>query len=147
MTNKLDKAEKGEAKGDRVRAHAYLRDFVPAMLLYGVTMVIAGTIGNDTTWKKWFFVGINLLPIGLVVRAVVRSIRRSDEFERLTQFKGMAIGFGVTMVTSLICAFMASAEIQISALVAGWAPFMTGMLAWGLYVGPRLNTMGPWSRK
>ncbi len=142
MTNKLDKMEKGVAKGDRRRAYAYFRDFVPAMVLYVVTMLISVAVGNETTGKKWFFVGINLIPIALIVRAIVRAIRRADEFERLTQFKGMAVGFGAAMVTSLVCAFIASAEIRISAVVVGWAPFVAGMASWGVYVGQKLSTMG-----
>jgi hypothetical protein len=142
MTNKLDKLEKGRSERDRRTSRLYLKEFGLAMGLYFVTIIGTGLLGNDREWKKWFFVVVNFIPVLLVVRAVWRSLQRADEFERLVQYKGFSLGFVAAMLTSLACAFAASIELAIPALAAGWAPFAMGMIAWGIYVGPRLNTMG-----
>jgi hypothetical protein len=132
MTNRLDSEEVGFSRGDHLRKRSYLREFGPAMALYVGTIVVTTSLGVDRSWKQWLFVGLNMLPVLLMAWAILRHLRRLDEFERLKTMEAMTVGFGVAMVTALGCALTASAGIGISALVAAWAPFMAGMAAWGL---------------
>ncbi len=139
MTNKLDSSDKGVSLGDKRRKRAYLKEFAPAMALYVIAIFTASAIGRDTAAKKALFVGATFIPILLVVIAVVRHVRRLDEFERLMTYRGMSIGFGVAMVTSVFFALMSSAGVKFDAGWAGWVPFMTGMTTWGIFAGRHLT--------
>jgi hypothetical protein len=139
MTNKLDSSDRGESLGDKRRKRAYLKEFAPAMTLYVIAIFTASAIGRDTTAKKALFVSATYIPILMIVVAIVRHIRRQDEFERLMTYRGMSIGFGVAMLTSVFFALMSSAGVAFDAAWAGWIPFMTGMTTWGIFAGRHLT--------
>jgi hypothetical protein len=139
MTNKLDSDDKGVSLGDKRRKRAYLKEFGPAMALYTIAIFSAAAIGRDTTAKKAFFVTATFLPVLLSAWAIIRQLRRQDEFERLMAYRAMSIAFGVTMLTSVFLALMTSADVKVSSDLAAWAPFMTGMTTWGLISGWQLR--------
>lgn len=64
------------------------------------------------------------------VRAVVRQLRRVDEYQRTVQLEAMAAAFGVAMVTSITLGFVGVAGTATAA--GGWIVYSTGMLTWGL---------------
>jgi amino acid transporter len=131
MTNKLDKHDRGVSLGEQRRNRAYYKEFGPAMAAY-VCAVFAGVwIGNDTPWKRVFFVAITFVPVLLGCIAMVRHVRRIDEFERLQVYRAMAISFGIAMVVSIFLALMTSAGIKLSAELLAWTPFIAGMITWG----------------
>jgi hypothetical protein len=56
-----------------------------------------GLFGSDGTWKLLRSL-LNLAPALWIVRAVVRGLRRADEYQRRRLLEAMAIGFGVMMM-------------------------------------------------
>lgn len=65
-------------------------------MLLGVIAEL-GLFGSDGSWKPVWSL-LNLAPALWIVRAVVRSLRRADEYQRRRQLEALAIGFGVLMV-------------------------------------------------
>lgn len=140
MTNKLDRLDRGSSLGDKQRKRAYLREFVPAMVLYIMAIGATSAIGRDTTPKKVLFLCATFVPVLLVAIAIFRHIRRLDDFEKLMIFRAMAIGFGLAMVTSIFFALASSAGLEFNPDLSAWAPFMIGMTAWGVLAAQHLRS-------
>ena len=130
MTSDLD--TRGPSNGDRARSRAYLRDFAPAMAAYTVVVVAVGTwggLGGDSPWRyAWALLPV--LPVGLVVRAVARGLRRSDEYARLLQLRALAVSFAAAMLASVALGMLAIAGAPLSAELLPWLVFGAGMLTW-----------------
>jgi hypothetical protein len=96
--------ENRQSQSDRIRGRADLRDWLSAVAGIVVLSVIfeLGLFGSDGSWKLVWSL-LNLLPFLLIVRAVIRSLRRADEFQRRAQLEAMGIGFG-TMMTAIYTA-------------------------------------------
>lgn len=73
---------------------------------------------------------VPVLPALWMVRAVIRQLRRADEYQRLLQLEAMAAGFGVAMVVSLTVGFVGVGGVATRA--AGWIVYGAGMATWGL---------------
>ncbi|MFE5809494.1 hypothetical protein [Streptomyces sp. NPDC056491] len=56
-----------------------------------------GLFGSDDSWKLFWSL-LNLAPGLWIVRAVVRSLRRADEYQRRCQLEALAIGFGALIM-------------------------------------------------
>jgi hypothetical protein len=69
-----------------------------------------------------------VLPALLVVRAVVRHLRRIDEYQRGLLLQGMSVGFGVAMVTAVTMGFLGIAGL--GGVLTGWIVYGAGMLGW-----------------
>jgi hypothetical protein len=132
MTNTLDKNEKGSSKGDRKRGLQYTKEFVPIMLLYTAAILTSSKIGDDTQPKKWIGTILPMIPITLVAWVVARHVKRLDEYARLQVYKSLAVSFGVTMVTTLFCSFLAFNKLVVDEPMLVMAPFLVGMTFWGL---------------
>ena len=91
MTSNLD-ITAGSSNGDRRRHRAYLREFVPGMVLYAVLLVVALAIGRGSTAGKVLIVLVPLLPFTLVTRAVVRAVGRLDDYQRYVTLRSLAVG-------------------------------------------------------
>jgi hypothetical protein len=132
MTNKLDKIEKGSSRGDRQRGLQYTREFVPIILLYTAAILSTSAIGDDTEPKKWLGTILPMVPVTMGAWVVARHVRRLDEYARLQVFKALALSFGVAMVTTLFCSFLAFNNLVVDAPMLVMAPFLVGMTFWGL---------------
>lgn len=91
------------SRSDLARRRAMLRDTVPAVL---VLVVVQGSLllldpqGGASGWNlAWSL--LPLLPVGWLVWAQLRSLRRADELQRTVQLEAMAIAFGAVLVLSL----------------------------------------------
>jgi hypothetical protein len=131
MTNKLDKQDRGVSLGEQRRNRAYYKEFGPAMAAYVCAVFVGVLIGNETPWKRVLFVAITFVPVLVGCVAMVRHVRRVDEFERLQVYRAMAISFGFTMVTSILLALITSAGIRLPVELLAWVPFTVGMTIWG----------------
>jgi hypothetical protein len=142
MTNKLysSDADAGVSLGDRSRKRAYLREFLPVMVLYVIAVVVTVTIGRDTNAKKTIFVVATFIPILMGVVVIVRHLKRLDEFERIVTYRAMAVSFGVAMVVSVFIALFASSGLHVDSKIAAWAPFMVGMSTWGVLSARHLSS-------
>jgi heme/copper-type cytochrome/quinol oxidase subunit 4 len=132
MTKKLDSSDVGVSVGDRNRKRAYLREFIPAVALYVIAVVVTVTVGVDSNVKKAVFVVATFVPILMGVVAIARHLKRLDEFERTVTYRAMAVAFGAAMIVSVFIALLASSGLQIDGKVAAWAPFMVGMSTWAV---------------
>jgi hypothetical protein len=128
MTSKLDSNVR--SRGDRARTRAYFRDFAPAMAAYVVAIVVVVTWGGTEGESPWRFAWalLPVLPVLGVVRAVVRGLRRSDEYAQLVQLRGLAVGFAVAMVACVVLGMLAVAGLSVPA--GPWLAFSAGMLSW-----------------
>ncbi|MFB9237044.1 hypothetical protein ACFFWC_16020 [Plantactinospora siamensis] len=128
MTSNLD--TKGQSRGDRARARAYFRDFAPAMAAYVVAIVAIVTWGGLDGENPWRFVWalVPVVPVLGVVRAVVRSLRHADEYARLVQLRGLAVGFAVAMVACVVLGMLTAAGLSVPA--GPWLAFGAGMASW-----------------
>jgi hypothetical protein len=72
---------------------------LPAVAGIVVLSVIAELrlFGSDGSWKLFWSL-LNLLPFLWIMRAVIRSVRRADEYQRRAQLEAMGIGFGTMML-------------------------------------------------
>jgi hypothetical protein len=81
---------------DKIRSRAEIIDWLPAVIAIVLLGLIAefGLFGADGSGKLFWSL-LNLAPGLWIVRAVVRSLRRADEYQRRRQLEALAIGFGV----------------------------------------------------
>ena len=130
MTSNLDKPE--PSRGDRDRARAYLREFVPGMVGYLLVLVLVITFGGLDGTSSWRFVWALLpaVPLVWVVIAVIRHLRRVDEFQQRLLLQGFAAGFGVAMGAAVTMGLLEAAGLQ--SQMTPWIIFGAGMFGWGI---------------
>jgi len=130
VTRKLDSPRR--STGDRARTRAYLREFLPGILGFGLTLtaVVAwGDLDGAGPWRYLWAV-LPVLPLLWVVRAVVRHLGRADEYARLVLLRGLAGGFVVAMLTALTVGFLELAGLRLDHGGAGWVIYSAGMVGW-----------------
>jgi hypothetical protein len=91
--------ENRQSRSDKVRGRAEFLDWLPAAIVLVLLSLIAelGLFGSDGSWKLFWSL-LNLAPGLWIVRAVIRSLRRADEYQRRRQLEALAIGFGVLIM-------------------------------------------------
>jgi hypothetical protein len=128
MTSKLDSSDR--SNGDRAVSRAYHLDFWPGMAAYAVVLtgvLLWGDLDGESPWRFAWAV-LPVVPALWVVRAVVRHVRRIDEYQRLLLLQGLGGGFAVAMVVSVTVAFLEIAGLGIPG--SGWVIYGAGMLGW-----------------
>jgi hypothetical protein len=87
---------------------AYLRDLAPAIAGYAVVLALVLSLVGDEVDSvgEWALLMLPVVPALWGVRAVVRHLRRIDEYQRFLQREAMAAGFGVAMVTAITVGFV-----------------------------------------
>ena len=96
-------------------------------MLAVVLSVVGGSVDSP---GEWVLIMVPVLPALWSVRAVIRHLRRVDEYQRLLQLEAMAVGFAVAMVAALTVAFVGVGGVATRA--AGWIVYGAGMLAWAV---------------
>lgn len=87
-------------------------DWLPAV----VALVALGAVqelelfGSGDSLKLFWSLA-NLVPALWIVRAVVRSLRRADEYQRGRQLEAMAIAFGVMMLAIFTVGLLQAAGV------------------------------------
>lgn len=120
------------ASVERRQRAAYLRDMVPAIAGYAVVLaLVLSLVGDEVdSLGEWALLMLPVVPALWGVRAVVRHLRRIDEYQRLLQLEAMAAGFGVAMVTAITVGFVGVGGAATRA--AGWIVYGAGMATWAL---------------
>lgn len=103
-----------------------------ALLALQATYVIVDPGSDpDGVTRAWLILPI--LPVLWIAWAMVRTLRRADEYQRTLQLQAMAVGFGTTLVLALVGGLLDAAGIgdprqslQITAIVSTLA--WVGML-------------------
>ena len=130
MTRELDSADVSVA--ERAAKRQYTRDFWPGLL--GYLLVMAAVVrwgrldGHAATRYLWAVTP--LIPALWMMRAVAKSVTRADEYQRLLQFRSLAVGFTAAMAASLTVGFLGVAGLALPA--AGWIIYSAGMLGWAV---------------
>lgn len=128
MTNNLDSA--GVSSGDRVISRAYQREFWAGMIVYFVflaAMLLWGHLEGNSLWR-FFWALLPVIPALWIVVAVVRHVRRIDDYQRQILLQGLGGGFAVAMVTSVTLGFLAFAGLTVPGMA--WIIYSVGMLGW-----------------
>ena len=123
---------------ERRQNRAYLREFAPAMLGYLLTLPLAlwlGDTGGEVDARLLWWL-LPLAPVGLVIRAVVRALHRSDEYQRDIQLVGMSIGFAASMFAAMTFGLL-GIQVDLPTGVEIWGVFSVGMLGWAIAVAIR----------
>lgn len=128
MTSDLDNIP--ESAGDRVRTKAYHRDFWPSIVGYGAVLtavlIWGGLDGHSPSRFLWALLPV--VPALWTVRAVLRHVRRIDDYQQLLLLNGLAVGFAIAMIASLTVGFLGIAGLPMQG--AGWVIYSAGMLGW-----------------
>lgn len=91
MTSELDKSV-----GDRARTRAYHLDFWPGIVGYVVVLGAVTVLGDLDGTSPWRFLWA-LLPALWFIRAVVRHVRRIDDYQRRLLLSWLAVGFAAAV--------------------------------------------------
>lgn len=112
----------------------------PSLLGYAVVLAVSlSLVGDDIdAVGEWILVMLPVVPALWGVRAIIRHLRRVDEFQRMLQLEAMAAGFGVAMVVSITVGFVGVAGI--ATVAAGWVVYGAGMLTWAVTVQVRARS-------
>ncbi|WP_327181471.1 hypothetical protein [Streptomyces sp. NBC_01334] len=123
-------SENRQSQSDTVRARAWFLDWLPAVIVLMLLSLISelGLFGSAGSWKLFWSL-LNLAPGLWIVRTVVRSLRRADEYQRRCQLEALAIGFGVlTMAIYTVGLLQAAGVGDLRQLVQ--ISFITSILIW-----------------
>ncbi len=131
MTSPLDStAVRDRSSGDAHRSRTYLRAFLPAIAAYLLVLAAVLVWGDldGASPTRWVWALAPVLPGAWVAVALVRHLHRLDDYQRMLQLQGLAVGFAVAMLTALTVGFLGLAGLP--AMAAGWVTFAAGMTAW-----------------
>jgi hypothetical protein len=128
MTSKLDKGE--GSRGDRARARAYLKDFLPGVIGYFLILLVVLVFGDldGTSPGRFLWALLPVIPAIWVVRALIRHLGRIDDFQRGRLLQGIAVGFAVAMISAITLGFLGIAGLDMR--FAGWIIYVAGMAGW-----------------
>jgi hypothetical protein len=102
---------------ERYRAadRRYLREFIPAMLIYMAVMLYAWPLqkGMSPGALKTALVLSPMLPIGWVIVVCIRHVLASDELERRQHVEAIAISAAVVSMVSMALGLLGAAKILV----------------------------------
>ncbi|GAB2815041.1 hypothetical protein GCM10027022_01310 [Alpinimonas psychrophila] len=128
MTNNLDSS--GVSAGDRAISRSYLREFWSGMIAYFVILaavLLWGQLDGDSPWR-FVWALLPVLPALWLVVALLRHIRRIDDYQRQLLLQGLAAGFALAMLASVTFGFLAIAGLEVPGMA--WIIYSIGMLGW-----------------
>ncbi len=115
---------------DKRQRNSYLREFIPAIVTFGILLAIVETTVDETTSGARLWVLLPVLPMIGVAFALYRATQRADEYGRIVMLECMALGFGVSMIVAMALGFLGA--IGVAWTFGGWLVFGAGMTTWGL---------------
>jgi hypothetical protein len=116
---------------DRLRLRADVRGMLPGLVGFAVTDVSLDVFKPDGLASAWNFLW-SLSPMLFVLwiaLALVKSVRRADEYQRLVQFESMAAGFAAAMIVAIVSSLLDAARI-VETTNAGGVVLYAGGFAW-----------------
>jgi hypothetical protein len=123
--------EKRSSSSDRIRLRADVREMLPGFAGLVATEASLDMFKPDGLASAWTFIW-SLSPLVFVlwvVLALVRSLRRADEYQRLVQLESLAVGFAVAMIVAITSSLLDAARI-VSTHNAGGFVLYAGSAAW-----------------
>jgi hypothetical protein len=122
--------ERRASRSDQIRTRAWLLDWLPAAVMLVLLSLVSefGLFGADGSWALFWSL-LYLAPALWIVRAVVRGLRRADEYQARQQLEAMAIGFGVQMMSIFTIGQLQAADVgNLRQLVQ--ISFVASILVW-----------------
>lgn len=89
------------ALNDRCVSKIYNREFLTAMLIYAVVLIVSVFLTKNSPPSAWWRIPLALaplIPIIFALRAFLRFFSRLDELQRRIQLEALALSFGATCV-------------------------------------------------
>jgi hypothetical protein len=116
---------------DHQTGSRYLREFLPAVVGYTVALlvVVVAVDFDSAGWWKYPVALVPVIPAIWGTLAVARHAARIDEMQRSLLLEGVAVGFGVAMITAITLGFLAMAGLDTNRWGA-WLIYSIGMLGW-----------------
>ena len=134
MTDRHETTTEAPARGPRLSAedkrqrNSYLREFIPAIVTFGMVLAIVETTVDANTSGARLWVLLPVVPMIGVAVALYRAVQRADEYGRIVMLECMALGFGVSMIVAMALGFLGG--IGVAWTYGGWLVFGAGMTAW-----------------
>ena len=116
---------------ERNQGRAAFRDAVPAVVALVVLEGIVAMLDLDASSNRWHL-AISLLPLlagAWLAWVQLRTVRRSDEYQRTMHLEAMSVGFGVAMLVAMGGGLLDGADVG-SASQYLQLTFITGILSW-----------------
>jgi hypothetical protein len=116
---------------ERSQNRAALRDAIPAVVALVLLEGIVATSDLDANTNTWHLVIalLPLLPAMWLAWAQLRSVRRSDEYQRVIQLEALSIGFAVAMLVAMTGGLLDGADVGSTAQYLQLT-FIAGILSW-----------------
>jgi len=116
---------------ERRQTRAVRRDALPAVLALVASEALVASLELDADSNQWHLVLslIPLLPAAWLGLVQLRSLRRSDEFQRIAQLEAMSVGFAAAMFVALTGGLLAAADVG-SSVQFLQLTFIVGILCW-----------------
>jgi len=102
------------------------------MAAYALVLAAVLSWGGLDGHSSWRFVWAlaPVLPAAWIARAVLRHVRRVDEYQKLLLLQSLAVGFAVAMLTAITLGFLGTAGLSLAD--APWIVYGAGMLGWAV---------------
>jgi hypothetical protein len=102
------------------------------MVAYCVVLALVLTFGDLDGTSPWRFVWavLPVLPLIWVCVAVLRHLRRLDDYQQRLTLQGLGVGFAVAMAAAVTMGLLGAAGLQ--SPVTPWIIFGAGMAGWGI---------------
>lgn len=123
--------EKRTSQSDRLRLRADVRGMLPGLLGFVVADVSLDVFKPDGLANAWNFIW-SLSPMIFVLwvaLALLKSLRRADEYQRLMQLESMAVGFAAAMIVAIASSLLDAARIVHTSNAGGFVLY-AGVAAW-----------------
>ena len=108
-----------------------LSDALPAVVALLASEALVASLELDAVSNRWHLLLslIPLLPAVWLGWVQLRSLRRSDEFQRIAQLEAMSVGFASAMFVALTGGLLEAADVKSSVQFLQLA-FIVGILCW-----------------
>ena len=125
---------------ERRQSRAALRDALPAVVALVASEALVASLELDADSNRWHLVVslIPLLPAAWLGWVQLRSLRRSDEFQRIAQLEAMSVGFAAAMFVALTGGLLEAADVGSSTQFLQLT-FIVGILCWVAALAIRLR--------
>ena len=110
---------------------AALREALPAVVALVVSEALVAALELDADSNRWHLVLslLPLLPAAWLGWVQLRSLHRSDEFQRIAQLEAMSVGFAAAMFVALTGGLLDAADVG-SSVQFLQLTFIVGILCW-----------------
>ena len=110
---------------------AALRDALPAVFALVASQALVASLELDADSNRWHLALslTPLLPVAWLGWVQLRSLRRSDEFQRIAQLEAMSVGFAGAIFVALTGGLLEAADVGSSVQFLQLTPIV-GILCW-----------------